>query len=500
MASITTRSNGSRFISFRSAAGLPRHITLGQVPKRYADAVKVKVEDLVAASIHGHAPSDETARWLTSLEDRLYDKLAAVELVLKRQSATIGTLVERYIAARAEDLKPESVRKLRQTEAKLLSFFDPKTPLRKVTREDALAWRKALKDLGLSDAVVRTHCGNVKTILAEAVRRKVIDENPFSDIPAGATPSKYSRYVTPEEIERVIDACPNDEWRLLFGLARYAGLRIPSESHLLTWGDVDFDRGRLTVRSPKTERYEGHEQRVVPIMPRLVDLLQARFDSCPDGQDRLVTINGKGALIRPVRRIWARAGVEPWQRLWQTLRSSCEKEWAMSFPQYAVSKWIGHSITVSGKHYANAVPDELFDRAAGGLARGHDSASTCAQRQAQQKASETPRNEKKSDSAEEDEDAPNSGPFRGLRELSTSRGQSGKWSRGESNPRADTADLPHLRRVVDRLISASRTKIDDLPRTHEQLCFAFVSPLKPRRLSRCFRFPPYRAWSGNRAT
>lgn len=35
----------------------------------------------------------------------------------------------------------------------------------------------------------------------------------------------------------------------------------------------------------------------------------------------------------------------------------------MRFPQYAVSKWIGHSITVSGKHYANGVPDELFDKA-----------------------------------------------------------------------------------------------------------------------------------------
>lgn len=36
----------------------------------------------------------------------------------------------------------------------------------------------------------------------------------------------------------------------------------------------------------------------------------------------------------------------------------------MTYPQFAVSKWIGHSITVSGKHYANAVPDELFDRVA----------------------------------------------------------------------------------------------------------------------------------------
>ena len=30
-----------------------------------------------------------------------------------------------------------------------------------------------------------------------------------------------------------------------------------------------------------------------------------------------------------------------------------------------MSLWIGHSITVSGRHYANNVPDELFDRISG---------------------------------------------------------------------------------------------------------------------------------------
>ena len=230
--------------------------------------------------------------------------------------------------------------------------------------------------------MIRTHCGNVKTILAEAVRRKVIDANPFGAEPAGAMPSKYSRYVTPDEIERVINACPDDEWRLLFGLARYAGPCIPSELHLLTWGDVDFDRGRLTVRSPKTERCKGHEHRVVPITPRLMELLQPRFDTCPRGEHRLVSINGKGTLIRPVRRIWARAGVGPWQHLWQTLRASCEKEWAMTFPQYTVSKCIRHSITTSGRHDMNAVPDEIFDRASG---------VRCEQLQPQQKAPEASR-------------------------------------------------------------------------------------------------------------
>ena len=70
-------------------------------------------------------------------------------------------------------------------------------------------------------------------------------------------------------------------------------------------------------------------------------------------------------MNRMMAAIIKRAGVQAWERLWQTSRSSCEKEWAMAFPQFAVSRWIGHSITVSGKHYANSVHDELFERAAG---------------------------------------------------------------------------------------------------------------------------------------
>lgn len=70
-----------------------------------------------------------------------------------------------------------------------------------------------------------------------------------------------------------------------------------------------------------------HERRVVPITPRLMTITQEAFDAAEEG----------------------------------------EKEWAMTFPQYAISKWVGHSITVLGEHYANDVPDELFDRAAEAL-------------------------------------------------------------------------------------------------------------------------------------
>ena len=106
----------------------------------------------------------------------------------------------------------------------------------------------------------------------------------------------------------------------------------------------------------------------------------------------------------------------------------------MTFPQLAVSRRIGHSITISLKHYANAVPDELFERAA-------KTPATCAQRQAQRKELDGAGNEQKQGGGTERAEARNSADFRDLRLVSASPRVSEEWSRGESNPRART-ELP----------------------------------------------------------
>ncbi len=74
-----------------------------------------------------------------------------------------------------------------------------------------------------------------------------------------------------------------------------------------------------------------------------------------------------------MRAVSERVGIKPWGDMFQTLRRSCEIEWAQVHPQYAVSRWIGHSITVSGKHYVNNVPDELFDRVSGAQQKAQQS-------------------------------------------------------------------------------------------------------------------------------
>ena len=113
----------------------------------------------------------------------------------------------------------------------------------------------------------------------------------------------------------------------------------------------------------------------------------------------------------------------------------------MTFPQYAVSKWIGHSIAISGKHYANAVPDELFDRAA----TADGPAQTSAQRQAQRKASEPPRNEQKQENRAGQASSPKSARCEDLRPDAASRCPAKKWSRGDSNPRPGTVSRAPLR-------------------------------------------------------
>lgn len=94
-------------------------------------------------------------------------------------------------------------------------------------------------------------------------------------------------------------------------------------------------------------------------------------------------------------------------------------------------KWIGHSITVSGRHYANHVPDEVFDMA---TTAGDDDANS-AHRHAQQKAHESTRKAEKQKKAAGSADDLSSGDEKDLRDIPISPCQIRRWSRGESNPR-----------------------------------------------------------------
>jgi hypothetical protein len=364
MASISTDPNGRRRLQFTDAHGKRHTIRLGVMQMRHAESVRIRVDHLLSAQATRHPIDAETIRWLADLPDDLHNKLAATGLITGRVRRTLGGWLASFMESR-QSLKPTSKLKLEQTKSKLLAHFGDDELLHDITPEAAAGWRANLQAQGLSEAATKIHTGNAKTIFNDAVQAGLLTASPFARLKGGVTPSSNDRFVTAAEIEKVIGVCDDPQWRLVIGLARYAGLRTPSEIYPLTRGRIDFELGRMRVYSPKTERFEGHAERWVPISPRLRELILDCIDPEAPEDQKLITIKSLDARRRKMVRWMLQAEIKPWDDTWQTLRRSCEIEWEMSFPSFAVNRWMGHSFTVSRRHYARFVPDELFAQASG---------------------------------------------------------------------------------------------------------------------------------------
>lgn len=135
-------------------------------------------------------------------------------------------------------------------------------------------------------ATVAKRVSVAKQVFKAAIRWGWLTKNPFADLRSGSqsNPAR-ARYVSLEAIRDILDACPSVDWRVLVALARLAGLRCPSEIGALTWGDINWEKGRLTVLAKKTEHHGGeHAVRVVPICPELRTILADAFEQAEAGR------------------------------------------------------------------------------------------------------------------------------------------------------------------------------------------------------------------------
>jgi len=164
-----------------------------------------------------------------------------------------------------------------------------------------------------------------------------------------------------------LDAAPDAEWRAIIALARYGGLRIPTELAGLRWSDVDwtgdgarFPGGSITVTSPKTE-HVGKGGRIVPLFPSLRRWLREAWDVALETEGALPEFVISRARATPrtnlrqgLLRIIARAGLKPWPQLFVNLRASRATELANQYPGHVAAEWLGHTEAVADEHYRMA--------------------------------------------------------------------------------------------------------------------------------------------------
>jgi integrase/recombinase XerD len=153
---------------------------------------------------------------------------------------------------------------------KFLNWF--RYPLREVTVEDVRDYLELLVDGGLcSDSV-----GNALSALRTAFD-KMCGRATTLGLVTPRRPRRIPTVLSPQEVDRLLQAAPSMRDKLLLGLMYATGMRV-SEAVAIRWEDIDFDRNAICVR-----RGKGGKDRYV-MLPKSYRPLLERFSALSHGQ------------------------------------------------------------------------------------------------------------------------------------------------------------------------------------------------------------------------
>jgi len=341
-------------------------LRIGQANKRAAQHLLLLVERLLEAKRLGVPIDGETARWLDALDPKIADRLARLGLTQTRPIVTLGAFIREYIESR-QDVRPLTRWHLGEAGKRLIEHFGATRPLASITEGDANEYAHRLFARYAANSARRL-LGRAKQFFRHAVSKGYIETNPFGGLRRlGVKPNKErDYYVTLEETRKVLDVLPTPQWRTLFALSRFCGLRIPSEIVDLTWQDVNWAENLIAVRASKTER-EGKGYRLVPLFPEARRTLSELFDAAEDRASYIFPEFRRRAqgpcglrnanLRTQLERYIVLAGLKPWPKLFSNLRRSAAIDLAMHFPAFAVAEWLGHTEAVSEAFYLRITPE-----------------------------------------------------------------------------------------------------------------------------------------------
>jgi integrase len=316
--------------------------------RAFAECVEALIE-IKGGKTVGPSVAASLAAWEAGLSAEMHDRLAAVELLTPRAEAkpiTVGGLIERFEEYAKARSKPQTWLAYKQGSDSILAHFKAGKLLAKVTFADAEEWYSAQLKKGLAKATLSKRVKISSMIFGRAVKWGLIQTNPFGEIKAGSQVNRErSFYVTEEAAQALIAASPSHAWRCTIALARFAGLRIPSELLALRWADIDFERRRMLVRSPKTQADAGQGERVVPIVPQLMAILTAAHLEAPDSAQSVVHGLDRGTNLRTTfGRIQEKAKLAAWPRPFHNMRASCATDLVEIHPAHVVAAWMGHGV------------------------------------------------------------------------------------------------------------------------------------------------------------
>jgi integrase len=186
-------------------------------------------------------------------------------------------------------------------------------PLRAVTPKDVRSFRDGERRKGKSPVTANLAHKIVASALGAAVKMGYITTNPavaVDSLPTHEAKAQKETF-TPEEIARLLDAAPSDDWRGVILLGALAGMRL-GDGLRLKWGNVDLQAGAITFAPSKTARLG--KRITMPIHPEVEAFLLKHPTGASDNAPLFPSLAnlstaGKSGASMAFRRIMERAGV-----------------------------------------------------------------------------------------------------------------------------------------------------------------------------------------------
>lgn len=193
-----------------------------------------------------------------------------------------------------------------------------------ISRLEVEEFGEALSASGVGAATTGASLRLLHRIMASAVDGGLIGANPARRVGQPSSPHSETRFLSPEEVERLIQATP-DRWKPFVMLAAWCGLRF-GEISALKLERVDFKAGRIRVEETLAEVSgklhvgppKNKANRAVAAPPFVLEAIADHVGAYPRGPGGLVFAAPRGGHVRRTNfrnRVWVpairEAGVEP---------------------------------------------------------------------------------------------------------------------------------------------------------------------------------------------
>jgi integrase len=168
--------------------------------------------------------------------------------------ATVREFGKTWLAMKGGETSPGTMESYRKTIQTFVAFLGPKADrdLAEVTRNDLIGFRNQLAE-SLSPASVNRYIQTLRMMFKSAEKDKLLLEDPskFVELVKNKKSGEKRTFTLPE-IQAVLSVA-DPEWQSLVKFGLYTGQRL-GDLAMLTWANVDLERGELRLTTQKTDR------------------------------------------------------------------------------------------------------------------------------------------------------------------------------------------------------------------------------------------------------